>query len=78
MSRKALDKLATKYVGDGKTSLIFVTDDTGVIAAFFSLIFLADAKKIANSFESPCWVEDRNGTVYDNAASARRQAEEDD
>jgi hypothetical protein len=74
---KILNQLATKYVGDGKSMLCFVTDDDGTIAVFHHQ-FVADAKKLADSFHTPCWVEDRNGVCHDNKASERRSREEGD
>jgi len=78
MSRNVLDKLATKYVGDGKSHLVFVTDDSGVLAIFDGRSFLGEAKKIADQMIEPCWVEDKEGVAYDNKASRRRQAAGDD
>lgn len=78
MARKVLDQLATKYVGDQKSELIFVTDDTGTFAVFYGRELLSDAKALAKRISDPCWVETRGGVYYDNAASARRQREEDD
>jgi hypothetical protein len=75
--RDVLDKLATEYVGDGKSNLVFVTDDDGVLAIFDGRLFLGDAKKIADSYGSPCWVEDKDGVAYDNKASRRRSEKED-
>lgn len=78
MSRSALDKLATKHVGDGRSNLIFVTDDNGTVAVFVGHSFFSDAKRIANEMAGPCWVEDKTGVTYDNLPSRQRQREEDD
>jgi len=76
MKNAALEKLASKHVGDGKTSLIFVTDDQGVLAVFNGS-FLPEAKRIANSFGTPCWVETKDGVEYDNPAARLRQRDEE-
>lgn len=74
-----LNKLATKFAGDGKTDLIFVTDDIGTMAVFVGRELLADAKALAKRISDPCWVETKEGVYYDNPASSRRQqAEEGD
>ena len=76
MKNAALEKLATKHVGDGKSQLIFVTDNQGVIA-IFNGDFLPEAKRLANSFGTPCWVETKDGVEYDNPEARLRQREED-
>jgi len=72
-----LDNLATKYVGDGKTDLIFVTDDAGTVAVFVGRSLLPDAKALAKQMVDPCWVETKDGVFYDNLAASRRQKEDD-
>ncbi len=79
MSKSTLDRLATKYVGDPKSELVFVSDDHGVVAVFDGREFLDDAEALAKRLmPDPAWVEHRDGVYFDNAASARRQRYEDD
>ncbi len=74
---RILNQLATKHVGDGKTLLVFVTDDDATLAVF-NHQFKDDAIDLAKSFDTPCWVEDKTGVIYDNPASVRRQRSEED
>lgn len=76
-TKNVLDALATKYVGDGRSNLIFVTDDDGVVAIFDGREFMSEAKQIADRMTDPCIVEDKHGVAHENRASRRRQKKDD-
>jgi len=72
-----LEKLATKHVGDGKSYLLFVTDDEGNVCAVFVGRHLRDAARdLADSFREPYRVEDKDGVYYENRAAAKESGSE--
>jgi hypothetical protein len=76
----ALESLARKHVGDGKSDLVFVTVEGSVVAVFVGRKdFLDEAKDLADSFDGfAASVEDKDGVYYDNKEAERLQFEEDD